>query len=95
MPLDPEPSDPQLDQMQPVGPDQTQDIPTQGQAGLSHPQSRPDDRATTPRNSSPLTNSLGSITAPKPQDNSDRGESDSQGRRKPVGGDLSGLGRGL
>ena len=95
MPLDPAPSDPQLDQMQPVGPDQTQDTPSQGQAGLARPQSRPDDRATTPRNSSPLSNSLDSITAPNTQDNSNRGESDSQGRSKSFGDDLPGLGSGL
>jgi len=85
MPLDPAPSDL----------DQTQDTPTQGQAGLARPQSRPDDRATTPRNSTPLSNSLDSITAPNTQANSDRGESDSQGRSKSFGDDLPGLGHGL
>jgi hypothetical protein len=95
MPLDPAASDPGLDQTQPVGPDQTQVSPTQGRNGLASPQGRPDDRATTPRNPSPLSNSLNSITAPHRPGNSDRGESDSQGPSKSVGGDLSGLGRGL
>jgi hypothetical protein len=94
MPLAPAPDDPQLDQTQPVGPDQTQATPTQGRAGLGDPQGRPDDRATAPRNSSPLSNSLDSITAPHRPDNSDRGDSDSQGRSKSLG-DVPGLGRGL
>lgn len=94
MPLDPAPNDPQLDQTQPVGPDRTQATPAQGRAGLAGPQRRPDDRATTPRNSSPLRNSLDSITAPHRPDNSDRGDSDSQERSKSFG-DVSGLGRGL
>jgi hypothetical protein len=95
MPLDPAPSDPELNQTQPVGPAQTQVTPTQGRNGLASPQGRPDDRATTPRNPSPLSNSLDSITAPHRPGNSDRGDSDSQGRSKSVGGDLPGLGRGL
>jgi hypothetical protein len=94
MPLDPAPNDPQLDQTQPVGPDQTQATPTQGRAGFAGPQGRPDDRATTPRNSSPLRNSLDSITAPHRPDNSDPGDSDSQGHSKSFG-DMPGLGRGL
>jgi hypothetical protein len=94
MPLDPAPNDPQLDQTQPVGPDWTQATPTQGRAGLAGPRGRPDDRATTPRNSSPLRNSLDSITAPHRPDNSDRGDSDSRGRSKSFG-DVPGLGRGL
>ena len=95
MPPDPAPYDPQLDQTQPVGPDRTQASPTHGRAGLARPQDRPVDPATTPRNSSPLSNSLDSITAPHKPDNSNRGDSGSQGQSKPIGGDLPGLGRGL
>jgi len=92
MPPDPEPYDPELDQTQPVGPDRTQATPTHGRAGLARPQDPPVDPATAPRNPS-LSNSLDSITAPRKPDNSDRG--DGQGRSKPIGGDLPGLGHGL
>ena len=87
-------NDPQLDQTQPVGPDQMPATSTHGRAGSANPQARPGAGATTPRNSRPLSNSLDSITAPRRPDNSDRGDSDTQGQRK-LGDGLPGLGHGL